>query len=251
MGRIAALVYGGLAYIIFFVTFLFAIAFVGNLGPWKTIDSGVAGTLSQAILVDLGLLALFAVQHSAMARPAFKRAWTRIIPKSIERSTYVLTASLALIVLFWQWQPIATPIWSLSGVAALILKTSFWLGWALVLLSTFLLNHFELFGLSQVYAHMRSLKSPAPGFRTPSLYQFVRHPLYLGFAIAFWSAPVMSGGHLLFSLATTGYIFIGIFFEERDLTEIFGDQYRSYRSSVSMLVPLPRRKGSSTTRSSR
>jgi protein-S-isoprenylcysteine O-methyltransferase Ste14 len=245
MGRVIVLAYGALAYIVFFATFLFAIAFVGNLGPWKTIDSGLAGSPLQAVLVDSGLLALFAVQHSVMARPAFKRVWVRIIPKSIERSTYVLAASLVLIVLFWQWRPILTPIWSVSGVGASILQTTFWLGWVLLLLSTFLLNHFELFGLSQVYSHMRSIESPAPVFRTPLLYRVVRHPLYLGFVIAFWSAPFMSGGHLLFSVATTGYIFVGIFFEERDLTALFGDQYRSYRNRVSMLLPLPRRKRAS------
>jgi methanethiol S-methyltransferase len=242
MERIIVLAYGGLAYVIFLGTFLFAIAFVGDIGPWKTIDSGVAGSVPMAILVNVGLLALFAVQHSVMARPAFKRAWTRVIPKSIERSTYVLAASLALIVLLWQWQPILIPIWRLTGIAAWMLQCTFWLGWALLLLSTFLLNHFELFGLSQVYSHMRALESPTPIFRTPLLYKVVRHPLYLGFVIAFWSAPVMSGGHLLFSLATTGYILVGIFFEEQDLTELFGDQYRSYRDSVSMLFPWPKRK---------
>jgi methanethiol S-methyltransferase len=245
MGRVIVLAYGALAYMVFFATFLFAIAFVGNLGPWKTIDSGLVGSPLQAILIDSGLLALFAVQHSVMARPAFKRVWVRVIPKSIERSTYVLAASLVLIVLIWQWRPILTPIWSVSGVGASILQTTFWLGWALLLLSTFLLNHFELFGLSQVYSHMRSIESPAPVFRTPLLYRVVRHPLYLGFVIAFWSAPFMSGGHLLFSVATTGYIFVGIFFEERDLTALFGDQYRSYRNRVSMLLPLPRRKQAS------
>jgi protein-S-isoprenylcysteine O-methyltransferase Ste14 len=242
MGRFTALLYGALSYIVFFASFLFAIAFVGNIGPWKTIDSGMPGPLAEAILVDLGLLALFAVQHSVMARPAFKRAWVRVIPKSIERSTYVLAASVVLIVLMWQWRPILTPIWSVSGVGASILQVTFWIGWALLLLSTFLLNHFELFGLSQVYSHMRSIETPTPVFRTPSLYRVVRHPLYLGFVIAFWSVPVMSGGHLLFSLATTGYIFIGIFFEERDLADLFGDQYRLYRKRVSMLVPLPRLK---------
>jgi protein-S-isoprenylcysteine O-methyltransferase Ste14 len=251
MGRITVLAYGALAYIVFFATFLFAIAFVGNLGPWKTIDSGFAGSPSQAILVDLALLALFAVQHSVMARPAFKRAWVRVIPKSIERSTYVLAASLALIVLIWQWRPILTPIWSISGAGGLILQATFWLGWALLLLSTFLLNHFELFGLSQVYSHMRSLEAPAPVFRTPSLYRVVRHPLYLGFVIAFWSAPAMTGGHLLFSLATTGYILLGIFFEERDLMQLFGEQYRSYRNRVSMLLPMPRRKASAAKPASR
>ena len=251
MGRVTVLGYGALAYIVFFATFLFAIAFVGNLGPWKTIDSGIAGSPSQAILVDLGLLALFAVQHSVMARPAFKRVWVRVIPKSIERSTYVLAASLVLIVLIWQWRPILTPIWSVSSAGESVLKATFWLGWALLLFSTFLLNHFELFGLSQVYSHMRSLESPAPVFRTPLLYRVVRHPLYLGFVIAFWSAPVMTGGHLLFSLATTGYILIGIFFEERDLTQLFGDQYRSYRNRVSMLLPLPRRKASAARPPSR
>ncbi len=243
MGGIASVVYGALAYLLFLGAFLYAIAFVGNLPVPKTIDSGVAGPLLPALIVDTLLLGLFAVQHSVMARPAFKRWWTRFVPPSVERTTYVLLASLALVLLYWQWRPIPAPIWSVTNPAgAAILQAVFWIGWALVLVSTFLINHFELFGLRQVYARLRGHALPAPTFKTPLLYKQVRHPIYLGFLLAFWATPFMTGGHLLFAVATTGYILIGIHLEERDLIALFGDQYRRYREQVSMLIPLPGRK---------
>ena len=243
MGGLASMAYGVAVYGFFFVTFLYAVAFVGNLpGAPKTIDSGPAGTPAVALAVDVLLLGLFAVQHSVMARPAFKSWWTRLVPHAVERSTYVLFASLILALLFWQWRPLPGPVWMVTSPAgALLLEAVFWLGWALVLISTFLINHFELFGLRQVWARLRGTTLPAPVFRTPILYRHVRHPIYLGFVLAFWATPTMSAGHLLFAVATTGYILVGIWFEERDLVNLFGDQYRRYREHVSMLIPLPRR----------
>lgn len=249
MGSVASALYGGLAYLVFLTAFLYAIAFVGNLPVPKTIDSGEPGPLGTALVINVLLLGLFAIQHSVMARPAFKRWWTKLVPEPIERSTYVLLASLALLLLYWQWRPIPEPIWSVTNPAgALVLQCVFWIGWGLVLLSTFLINHFELFGLRQVFAHLRGTTLPAPVFRTPLLYKRVRHPIYLGFLLAFWATPTMTAGHLLFALATTGYILIGIYLEERDLIALFGDQYRRYREQVSMLLPLPRRKVESPSR---
>ena len=237
---ILAALYGLVVYLFFLATFGYAIGFVGNLPLLpKTIDSGAGAPLVEALLVNIMLLGLFAVQHSVMARRGFKRWWTRLIPESVERSTFVLAASAALALLLWQWRPIAEPVlWSLNDpVARVAVQGVFWLGWAVLLISTFLINHFELFGLRQVWAKLRGHALPAADFRTPLFYRHVRHPIYLGFILAFWATPTMTAGHLLFAAATTGYILIGIWFEERDLIAQFGQRYQAYRQQVGMLLP--------------
>ena len=242
MERIIGFLYGLVAYLVFLVAFLYAIGFVTGLGVPKTIDTGPAGPAGQAFVIDILLMSLFAVQHSVMARQPFKRWWTQFVPHVVERSTYVLLASLVLILLYWQWRPIPTIVWEITNpqIAMAVLGLSL-AGWLLVLVSTFVINHFELFGLQQVVINLSGQTATEPHFNTPSLYKVVRHPIYLGFIIAFWAAPVMTVGHLLFAAVTTAYIFVGIFLEERDLVELFGDDYRRYRERVAALIPFWRK----------
>ena len=239
MTRGLYLLFGFLAYLIFFATFLYLVAFVGNYpdAPW-TVDRGPAASLPVAVLIDLALIALFGVQHSVMARAPFKVAWTRIVPKPIERSMYVLLASLCLILLFLFWRPIPTLLWSVSSPGgATALWALFGLGWLIVLVSTFLINHFELFGLRQVWSHAGGDEIPAPVFRTPFFYKRVRHPIYSGFVLAFWATPVMTAGHALLAAGMTVYILIAIRHEERDLVGMFGEDYQAYRRRAGMLIP--------------
>jgi methanethiol S-methyltransferase len=236
--KFIAFLYGLAAYLTFFAAFLYAIGFVGGFVVPKSIDSGAESSTIEAVIVNLLLMSLFAVQHSVMARPQFKQWWTQYVPKPVERSTYVLLASLCLLLLFWQWRPMPAIVWQVNDpdVAVTVATVSLG-GWIIVLTSTFMINHFELFGLHQVANHLTDREMPATRFRTPLFYELVRHPIYLGFIIAFWAAPVMSAGHLLFAAVTTAYILVGIFLEERDLVELFGDEYRQYRKRVSMLLP--------------
>jgi protein-S-isoprenylcysteine O-methyltransferase Ste14 len=239
IGRITGFAYGVMCYLIFFATFLYAIGFVGNIMVPKAIDSGPSGPLSRALLMNAGLLGLFAIQHSIMARQWFKRAWTRVIPPQVERSTYVLLASVCLLLLFWQWQPIGGVIWSVENQAARVAITAVCaIGWLTVLAATFWINHFDLFGLRQVYLWLRGREYTPIEFRTPGPYRLVRHPLYLGFLMAFWSAPTMTAAHLVFAVATTGYILLAIQFEEKDLVRSHGKTYRNYRDQTSMIIPL-------------
>lgn len=244
---LAGFAYSALTYILFFATFLYAIGFVLGvpLLP-KTIDTGQAEAPVVAIAINLGLLGLFAIQHSVMARPAFKRAWTRIIPKPVERTTYVLAATLCLALILWQWRPLTDPVWHVADPTA---RVALWAlagaGWAILLVATFLINHFELFGLQQSFDAMVGHSFTPPAFKTPGLYKLVRHPIYLGFVIGFWAAPDMSVGHLFFAAGCTSYILVGIFFEERDLIAHFGDKYRAYQRRVPMLLPFAGNRGRS------
>jgi protein-S-isoprenylcysteine O-methyltransferase Ste14 len=240
------MIYGVTSYLVFLASFLYAIGFVGNLLVPKSIDSGTSVRLPTPVVVDTVLLLLFAVPHSVMARPAFKRWWTKFVPPPVERSTYVLQSSLLLGLLFWQWQPIPTVVWDVGHPAGRwLLHAIFWAGWAFVLVSTFLIDHFDLFGLRQVFLHASGREYTPPAFRTPGLYRFVRHPLMTGFLLAFWATPTMTVGHLLFAAATTGYILIALQLEERDLLSFHGEQYRAYRTQVGMLLPLLRFPNSS------
>jgi protein-S-isoprenylcysteine O-methyltransferase Ste14 len=246
MARILAFLYGLAVYVLFLAAFTYAIGFVSGVAVPKTIDTGTVVPLTEAIVVNLLLLSVFAIQHSVMARKPFKRWLTKFIPASIERSTYVLFATLALIMILVHWRPIPAVVWQVSDptLAMVVLGISFF-GWGLLLLATSLINHFELFGLHQVIVNFLGRRMPEPHFKTPVLYKVVRHPIYLGFIIAFWAAPVMTVGHLLFASVTTAYIFVGIWLEERDLIGEFGDEYRRYRRRVGMLVPFLSRRESS------
>jgi protein-S-isoprenylcysteine O-methyltransferase Ste14 len=238
MKRFAALFYGIACYLIFLCVFLYAIWFV-----WTMDSARPRVALIQGVAIDTLLLGLFAIQHSGMARQGFKRAWTRLVPMHIERSTYVLTANIVLFVLVYFWQPLPGVIWEVqSSFLRILLQGLFWVGWLQLLVSTFLIDHFELFGIKQVWAYYRNKSFEPPAFKTPATYQLVRHPLYLGFLIAFWSAPRMTLGHLYFSVMCTGYILLAIQFEERDLVSFYGEAYQVYRSGVSMLVPWPGKK---------
>jgi protein-S-isoprenylcysteine O-methyltransferase Ste14 len=238
MLKFMAFLYGLVAYFTFFATILYAIGFVSGLVVPKTIDTGPDSSATKALVVNVLLMSLFAVQHSLMARKQFKQWWTQYVPKPVERSTYVLLASLTLVLLFWQWRPMPAIVWRIDEPdSAVTIATLSLVGWVIVFTSTFLINHFELFGLHQVANNLTGREMPTPRFRTPLYYKFVRHPIYLGFIIAFWAAPTMTVGHLLFAVVTTAYIFVGILLEERDLIEMFGDDYRHYRKRVSMLLP--------------
>jgi methanethiol S-methyltransferase len=244
MSRAATFLFATVAYAIFFATFLYLIAFVGDfsLVP-QTVDRGPAAATATAVIIDLALIALFGVQHSVMARQGFKQRWTRMVPQPAERSVYVLTASAVLIALMAFWRPIAAPIWDVTNpLLANTIWGLFWIGWGMVLLSTFLINHFELFGLQQAWLNMQGREAEPHKFHQPLLYKWVRHPLYLGFFIAFWAAPQMTLGHLLLAAGVSVYMLIAIRYEERDLVDYFGKDYEDYRERVGMLTPRFRRR---------
>jgi protein-S-isoprenylcysteine O-methyltransferase Ste14 len=235
--RLLILFYAIASYAVFLVSFLYALGFVGNYLVPKSIDIGGTTDVSEAVVIDLLLLGLFAIQHSIMARPAFKQWSAKLFPVACQRSTYVLLSSLILLLLFWQWRPIPTPVWRVGGMAAWLPTGVYWLGWSIVLASTFMIDHFDLSGLRQAFFALRGAEAPAHSFRTPLLYKIVRHPLMLGFLLAFWATPEMTAGHLLFAVMTTAYILVGLQFEERDLIAQFGTIYQQYRGRVPMLLP--------------
>jgi protein-S-isoprenylcysteine O-methyltransferase Ste14 len=244
MKRLLIVSYGAICYLVFLAAFLYAIGFVGNLLVPRTIDHGVTASTAEALIVNVVLLALFALQHSVMARPGFKRGWTRLVSPAIERSTYVLLSSLLLLLLFWQWRTMPATIWNVSWAPGRIaLHAVFWLGWIIVLASTFMINHFDLFGLRQTYLASRQRSYTDLEFRTTMLYRLVRHPIMLGFIVAFWATPTMSVGHLLFAAVTTAYIVVVLPLEERDLSRALGDEYGQYRNRVPMLIPGLRARG--------
>lgn len=238
MSKVLEFIYGIVCYVVFLLSFIYAIGFLGNMVVPKSIDSGFVSSTAQSLIVNLILLGLFAVQHTIMARPRFKQWWTKSIPIQIERSTFVLIASLLLFLLYWQWRPMTTLIWSVEhSVIKAVLLALFWIGWVTVLISTFMIDHFDLFGLRQVYLNLRSQEYHHGKLMTTGMYKYVRHPIMLGFIVAFWATPYMTSGHLLFAIATTVYIIIGIQFEEHDLKHFLGKDYEDYRRRVSMLIP--------------
>ena len=250
--RVVIFTYGVVSYAIFFASFLYAVGFVGGFVVPRTVDGPLEGSLAAALAIDLGLLALFAVQHSVMARPAFKQWLTRFVPTPAERSTYVLASSVALLLLFWQWRPIGGVVWHVeNSLGQAVLYGLFAAGWLTVLVTTFLINHFDLFGLRQVWFHLRGEPYRPLGFVTPGPYRLVRHPLYVGWLLAFWATPTMTAAHLLFAVTTTAYILIAIRFEERDLGEVYGEKYAEYRRTVPMLVPSVRLSQSAATEAAR
>jgi methanethiol S-methyltransferase len=247
MKRYLIIGYGAAAYLLFLAAFLYLVGFVGNLLVPRTVDHGLPASIGQAVLVNVLLVGAFGVQHSVMARPAFKAWWTRLVPESIERSTYVVLSSAVLMLLYWQWRTMPAVIWDVRQAAGRpVVWALFWLGWAIALASTFMVSHFDLFGLRQVYLAWRGKPYTHLAFRVRLFYRLVRHPLMLGFLIAFWAAPTMTAGHLLFSIAMTGYILIAVQFEERNLVAALGDQYRDYRREVPMLLPRPPRQSTET-----
>jgi protein-S-isoprenylcysteine O-methyltransferase Ste14 len=250
MSRIGIFLYGLLCYAVFLGVFVYAIGFIGGFATPTLLDGAADRSLGQALAINLGLLAAFALQHSIMARPAFKRWWTRIVPEAAERSTYVLASSLALIALFVFWEPIGGALWSVpEGVGRMAVIGLYAFGWLLLLYTTFLIDHFDLFGLAQVWRHFTGKAYRPPQFRTPSLYRVVRHPLYIGWLVIFWAAPTMTVAHLVFAIMTTAYILIAIQLEERDLVDTFGSDYVAYRRSTPMLVPRVRPARRTTTAS--
>ncbi|MEP2715543.1 methanethiol S-methyltransferase [Pseudophaeobacter sp.] len=239
MGRSITFIYGIAVYVIFLATFLYSIGFAGNVLVPKSIDSGAQGPIVASLVINLSLLSIFALQHSIMARPAFKRVWTKAIPKAAERSTYILMTCVALILIFVLWQPLPTPVWDVRNtVLGAVLIGLFWVGWLIVLASTFMIDHFDLLGLKQIHAHLKKRQATEPGFVKIGFYRLVRHPIMTGFLIAFWAAPTMTVGHLLFALVTTGYIVIAVLrFEEKDLIAQIGDDYVTYQREVPAFIP--------------
>ncbi|MFT5052384.1 MAG: protein-S-isoprenylcysteine O-methyltransferase Ste14 [Chlamydiales bacterium] len=243
--RVLIFLYGLISYVLFLPVFVYAIGFVGGIAVPKAIDDGEVGSLMTAILINAGLLTVFAVQHTIMARPAFKDRWTKVIPEAAERSTFVMVTNILFIVLYWQWRPMPDVVWSVDGVMATVILAVFAAGWAIVLLATFMIDHFDLFGMRQVTLYLQGKPYTPPRYVEHFLYRWVRHPIMLGFIIAFWAAPEMSQGRLLFAAMSTAYAVVGVHIEERDLVKVHGDGYRSYQKRVSMLLPFPKGKSAS------